>query len=295
MALLDDINRQLMTANTPLLGFAQGLLQSAGPSTTPVSNAQALAQGLQGFKQARQQLAEQEQQARQNQLREIMLAIEFAKLRASMQPQGISALDDQKLQLERDKLGLQKQKLNQDMKIAQQKLSGKDKFEKKDLITLNDKVSKLTADARQIHASAKSLEGLEERATPAAKLAAVFKFMKANDPTSTVRTEEQGQVYAAQGAMRGFANKINQLLGEGALDEKGFQDLVETAKTMANEASESADSEVESFLNVFPGLTRGQYSRLKGRIPELFEIKPLPTTSSNVMTLSDGTKVKRVN
>ena len=143
----------------------------------------------------------------------------------------------------------------------------------KDIAGVNDKVTALTKDVRGIVASAKSLDGLKTRGSAASKLAAVFKFMKTLDPTSVVRESEQGQVYAAQGAAAALAGKLNQLIGEGALTEQGFQDVVDTAKTLANSAVEASQGEVASYLDVLADkITVSDYNKLKARVPELIDI-----------------------
>jgi hypothetical protein len=149
----------------------------------------------------------------------------------------------------------------------------------KDLAGVNDKVTGLVKGVNEIRGAAQSLEALEDRATPAAQLAAVFKFMKAMDPSSTVRESEQGQVYSAEGAMKGFANRINQLLGQGGLSKEGFADLVDTAKQLANTSIDTTEQSVDGYLNVLSdNLTNKQYNDLKSRVPGRLEIQErLPT------------------
>jgi hypothetical protein len=88
-----------------------------------------------------------------------------------------------------------------------------------------------------------------------------------------LRESEQGQVYAAQGAAAALAGKLNQLIGEGALTEQGFQDVVDTAKTLANSAVEASQGEVTSYLDVLTDkITVSDYNKLKARVPELIDI-----------------------
>lgn len=149
----------------------------------------------------------------------------------------------------------------------------KNRLTAKDVAGVNDKVTALTKDVRGIVASAKSLDNLKARGSAASKLAAVFKFMKTLDPTSVVRESEQGQVYAAQGAAASLAGQLNQLLGEGALTEQGFQDVVDTAKNLANSAVEASENEVSSYLDVLSDkLTVGDFNKLRARVPQRFEI-----------------------
>jgi hypothetical protein len=162
----------------------------------------------------------------------------------------------------------------------------------KDLAGVNDKVTALTKEVNGIYDSAVSLEGLMDRGSPAAKLSAIFKFMKANDPTSTVREGELGMVYAAEGAMKGFANKINSLMGEGGLSESGFLDLVNTAKTLANSAIDSSNGMVGSYLDVIrPNLDKRAFKKLTNRVPARFEIidTEQPTNTPAVNTPAQKT------
>ncbi len=143
---------------------------------------------------------------------------------------------------------------------------------------VNDKVTALIQDVQGIRGAAVSLEALEKRGTPAAQVAAVFKFMKALDPTSTVRDSELGLVYSAEGAAQGMANKLNALLGEGELSESGFRDLVDTAKGMANSAINTATISVDGYLNVLDDkLSAKDMAQMKARVPSALEVKVVDT------------------
>ena len=166
----------------------------------------------------------------------------------------------------------------------------------KDLAGVNDKVTGLVQGTQEIIDSAKSLEALKERGTPAAQIAAVFKFMKANDPTSTVRESEQGMIYEAEGAMKGFAAKLNQMLGEGGISETNFADLADTAKTIANSAVTSTDESVASYLTVLEeSLSPKAYKDMLNRVPNMLEITEAgeetvvdPAIIDNAMTEVDS-------
>lgn len=133
---------------------------------------------------------------------------------------------------------------------------------------INDKVTGLTKDAVEIVTAAKDLEALKDRGTPAAQISAVFKFMKANDPTSTVRESELGMVYSAEGAMRAFANWINSLMGEGRLSPENFQDVADTAKIIANSAVDSSSGVVKSYLDVLSDKIEPEdYQQMLSRVP----------------------------
>jgi len=156
------------------------------------------------------------------------------------------------------------------------KLAAMEKLDAKAVSGVNDKVTALTKDVRGIHAAAKSLEGLKKSSSAAAKVAAVFKFMKALDPTSTVRESELGMVYSAEGAAQGLANKLTKLLGEGAISDAGFKDLVDTSKNMSNSAVESSRTGVTGYLNVIrDNLSPKQFKNMNDRVPAMFEITPV--------------------
>ena len=150
-------------------------------------------------------------------------------------------------------------------------LAGKDQLDAKDVAGINDKITSLISGVRNISEAASTLAALESSATPASKLAAVFKFMKAMDPTSTVRESEQGQVYAAEGAAKGIANRINAFLGKGGLSEEGFRDLVNTSRVIANSAIDSSRTTVADYLGpIEDNLTPKQAQKIKDRVPKTF-------------------------
>jgi len=143
----------------------------------------------------------------------------------------------------------------------------------KKIADINDKISGLTKDVNGITKAAKSLASLKDRGTPAAQVAAVFQFMKSLDPTSTVRESELGMVYSAEGAAQGIANKLNQILGEGALSGTGFADIVSTANALANSAVDSSNDMVDKYLDVLSDkMTERDFEKLKSRVPDRIEI-----------------------
>ena len=131
-----------------------------------------------------------------------------------------------------------------------------------------------------IYASAKSLEGLETRGSAASKLAAVFKFMKALDPTSVVRETEQGQVYAAEGAASQVAGMLNSLIGEGKLTERGFKDVVNTSKILSNSALQSSTNQLNSYLETYENTLPTSFkNKMYERIP--LQLQTISKDSSN--------------
>lgn len=159
----------------------------------------------------------------------------------------------------------------------------------KTISDVNKQVTPMIQSTVDVYRSAASLEKLREVDSPAAKLAAVFKFMKALDPSSVVRETEQGQVYSAGGLASELAGKLNSLKGKGALEGEVFDDLVLTAKEMANRSLSNSREEMDSFLGVYSGLIDDNYiSRYKNRIPKPFDI-PV-TKKPPYSVLPDGTK-----
>jgi len=144
----------------------------------------------------------------------------------------------------------------------------------KDIQGINKDVTALTKDVGGITKAASTLESLKDSSSPAAKLAAVFAFMKSIDPTSVVRESEQGQVYSAQGAAKQLTGKLNSLLGEGELSDDGFEDLVNTAYVMANSAIDSSSNEIDNYLGVYGDtLPEDIKGRIKSRVPKKFNKK----------------------
>jgi len=152
----------------------------------------------------------------------------------------------------------------------------------KDRQSLNKDVTAIVKESIGIRSAAAELDQLKGRGTAAAKLGAVFKFMKALDPTSVVRESEQGQVYSAQGAGSEVAGMINGLLGKGKLTEEGFQDLVDTAKIIANSNIGSTSDQVGKLLDTFGDTIPVTFKqKVAERVPVLFKVSaPITQTKS---------------
>lgn len=154
-------------------------------------------------------------------------------------------------------------------------------------------VTGLTKNAVGISNSADSLRGLKKSSSSAAKLAAVFSFMKAMDPSSTVRESEQGQVYNAEGAAKGLANRINAMLGKGGLSDEGFQDLVNTADNLAQSAISSARNEVSAYLDSYEDTIPTSFRDTQlNRIPKLstsigMEVSDESNKDENIVNWND--------
>ena len=153
------------------------------------------------------------------------------------------------------------------------RLANKDMLSAKDVAGVNDKVTGLIKDGVGINKAANDLIALETSGTTSDQIAAVFKFMKAMDPSSTVRESELGMVYNAEGAAQGFANYVNSLVQGKKIDPEGFKKIVNTAKTLSNSAVAASNGEVERYTDVISdNLTGKQLKSIKARVPGLFEI-----------------------
>jgi len=138
---------------------------------------------------------------------------------------------------------------------------------------VNNKVTTLLKDTNDIREAASTLDTLESRSTPASKIGAIFKFMKALDPTSTVRESEGRMILEAEGAMKGYAQRVNEMMGEGPLSETNFRDLVDTAKTMANGSIDSVTNTISGYLGVLDDkITPEDMQQMQSRVPQRFEI-----------------------
>jgi hypothetical protein len=183
--------------------------------------------------------------------------------------QGMTPYQQAEIDLKRGALDLDRAKLD----FERSKLSSGSGLDASKRQKINKDITPLVKNTEGIYGAAKSLEALKDNSSAASQLAAVFKFMKALDPTSVVRETEQGMVYDAQGAAQGLAGRINKLLGEGGLTKEGFEDLVKTSKIMANSEIDAKDSEIQRYLDVYEGtLPEGFVKTIKGRVPKRFEI-----------------------
>ena len=185
-------------------------------------------------------------------------------------PAAITPYQQAQLDLDKERLGIQREGLN----IDRMKLNTKEApkpIDAKDIQGIQKDVSGLLSDTNGIYRAAKSLESLKGRNSPLSQTAAVFAFMKSLDPTSAVRETEQGQVYDAQGAASGLAAKLNKLIGEGGLTKEGFQDIVDTSKALADSAIDSSESQINGYLAPYEDTLPESFKKsIINRVPKRF-------------------------
>lgn len=148
----------------------------------------------------------------------------------------------------------------------------------KDMVTLNKEISAITKDATMIHRTAQDLERLSQIKSGPAAISMVYKFMKSLDPTSVVREGEFATAERAAGVPDTVLNYYNRLVNGERLPDSVIADFVSTSKQLANTAVDSAEVEVNDYLNTFGDkFDKGFAERLKGRVPKRFEVKGAPS------------------
>lgn len=154
-------------------------------------------------------------------------------------------------------------------KKAEQKAAEGAKLTAKDIQGINKDVTGLIKDTVGIDAAAKSLEGLKQSSSPSAQLAAIFKFMKALDPTSVVREGEQQMARATGGPADFMVGIVNDLQGEGGLPPAVFADMVATSRNLADSAINTSRTEISDYLDVYGNTIPEDFkSKIKSRIPK---------------------------
>lgn len=98
----------------------------------------------------------------------------------------------------------------------------------------------VTKDAQKIVSSFNQLQQSAQGKTPISDRSMIFQYMKMLDPTSTVREGEQAQVENARGVPATIMNLYNRTLKGTPLDDPQREDIVNTAKGLA-------DTQLRSF------------------------------------------------
>jgi len=160
----------------------------------------------------------------------------------------------------------------------------------KDKVTLNKEISGITKDATMIHRTAQDLDKLSKIKSGPAAISMVYKFMKSLDPTSVVREGEFATAANSGGVPDKVYNYYNKLLEGEILPDKVINEFVITSKQLANTAIDSAEVEVNDYLNTFgDDFDKGFADGLKARVPKRFEVK-----GAQVDKLQDGQAQNKV-
>lgn len=152
---------------------------------------------------------------------------------------------------------------------AAAKASEKTAIDAKDRLSINKDVTGLISGSNQIYKAAQDLKTLKSSSSPTSQLAAVFKLMKALDPTSVVREGEQDQARSTGGAADYLIGYVTKLQGGGSLPENVFTDMVDTASNLANSAISSTETELNDYLDTYGDTLPGDFKNaLKRRVPK---------------------------
>lgn len=143
-----------------------------------------------------------------------------------------------------------------------------------DLRGVSKDLNGIKADAGEVRLAAEDLESLAESGTAADQLAVIFKFMKALDPASVVRDNEQAQVMKTGGVFDYFSNIIGGLNDGQKLTPEQMQNIVVTSKNLANNKMQAANSSMGSYIDLIaPQLNENQLNNLNGRLFSMFEVE----------------------
>ncbi len=196
---------------------------------------------------------------------------EIATILKMRSPQIFKAQRDEKLALAKDDREERALVLKAEKQAADLKAAGKTKVDVKTVRDISTDVSKDLKDAKQIKSAATALVSLKEESTATDQLAAIFKLMKALDPTSVVRGEEQQQAASTGGTADAFRGYINQIQGKGKLTPEVFQNMVDTAKRLANNDIERSTAYITTYLDGYGDLLpQDLKDRQLARVPKLF-------------------------
>lgn len=141
----------------------------------------------------------------------------------------------------------------------------------KDLAAVNDKVAALVKEPQKIVEAARDMRVLKLTDSPIAQRGAAFKIMKIFDPTSVVQPSEQGMVFYATGAAEKYKEQIQSLYDGKPMSARLMNELVELSENLANQATESSQKAVSSYLGVLSeeSLAKKDYDNLMGMVPVL--------------------------
>ena len=158
-----------------------------------------------------------------------------------------------------------------DMKLKE--LGMKPSLDAKDIKGINSDISSFKKDADVMYGAATDLQTIRENATPAAQLAAIFKFMKALDPTSVVREGEQVMLQKTGGIYDSVGNYVGRLNNGSRLNADQLKDLANTAKRLANSSASTVNKSIDDYLSTYgENLTEDQKKLFTRRKVKTFDV-----------------------
>ena len=178
--------------------------------------------------------------------------------------------------------------INPTLKAKLEEVKSLPELDAKTRQSINKDFTQLTSDTKLIRNTASDLDKLSKIKSGPASIAMVFKFMKELDPTSVVREGEFATAENSAGIPEALRNTYNKLVEGGRLGPKQIDQFVFTAKSLANSAIESSNTELGDFIGTFEDtLTNGFKKALINRIPKPFDIKTNKAEDVNTDDLSD--------
>lgn len=161
----------------------------------------------------------------------------------------------------------------ENIRVKLAELGAKPSLDVKDIKGINSDITSLKKDSDVMYSAASDLQTIRDNATPAAQLAAIFKFMKALDPTSVVREGEQVMLQKTGGVFDTMGNYVNQLNSGSRLNAKQLQDLTNTAKRLSNSAAGSVNTSLDDYLATYGDtLSEGQKRLFQNRKLKMFDV-----------------------
>ena len=156
--------------------------------------------------------------------------------------------------------------------------------------SINKDITGFIKQAMAIKSAASDLAGLKKLGTGAASIAAVFKFMKANDPGSTVREGEFATAESSSGVPEAVRNFYNKLITGERVDEGTIQSFIDVSQSLSNSAINASTTMVDGYLNTFEDtLPKSFAGKVRERIPSLFDIKEVaPIVGAQTLQQGDN-------
>ncbi len=171
----------------------------------------------------------------------------------------------QRAQMHNDNVALKLQELG-----MKQQESGK--IDPKLVRDLNSDINGFSKNYSAMRSAADNLQALGKRNTPAAQLGMIFNYMKSLDPQSVVREGEQVQVKRTDGIFGTLGNYVSQLSNGKMLNNEQVQDLINTAKLMANTEGKKFNQQMDDYLSTYgDSLPSGLTKQLQSRKAKLYE------------------------
>ena len=134
-----------------------------------------------------------------------------------------------------------------------------------------------------IKTTAADLRKLKNLGTGAASISAIFKFMKANDPTSTVREGEFATAETSGGVPEAVRNFYNKLVSGERIDESEIQKFIDVSEALTNSAIDSATSTTAGYINTFEdSLPKSFSDKVLKRIPSKFDVKATAPAATEI-------------